>query len=705
MASWQRPLRLVFAVVAIGVAALVAYQLKRPAPSSVSRPPLAPVDPKAVAESTNGESTRSSKSHEDVQVGYDHLQSFPDGSTKLLGVRVVTQRAGDRTFTVTSKEAVEKSEIDFALKGNVHIDISDGMKIRTEQATYNDNEGVIRAPGRVAIERERLTGSSVGFTYDKTLNEMGLLGKVALHIAPDKKGDGMMNITAPSAIFDRQVHIIRFEQGLRAVRGSQVITADAGVAHLTDDENHLQAIELRGRSRITSQAAKAGELRSLAGRDVDLKYAADGVALEHALVTGGATIQVAGEPRQPLRQITGNVVNIALAPDGATPTLLTARENVQLSLPADRDTPARTISAQSLDCHGDADHGLTSAHFETGVRYHEQGPELDRTARSQALDARLGPGMATVEEARFMRAVKFEDGPTVADGAEARYNIDAGTLDLSGTEGAARPRVETDQIGVDADQIAMTLAGPLVKANGAVKSVLKHQKDSGSRNARAHDTKMPSMLKQDEDVIVTAAGLDYDGPRSKATYTGGVYLNQGDTGIKAPTIVIDDRSGDLSASGSDAQNVVSSITREEATKDKKPALVRTDAKSRDLLYEDATRRLTYSGNAYVNGSAGEMRAAKIEMYLTDSGDELERVEAFENITLKEPNGRVTTGNRLTYIGAKEEYTVNGTPVRVKDACGRDTTGKTLTSYRDTNRIVIDGDQSRAQTIGDSKTCP
>ena len=59
------------------------------------------------------------------------------------------------------------------------------------------------------------------------------------------------------------------------------------------------------------------------------------------------------------------------------------------------------------------------------------------------------------------------------------------------------------------------------------------------------------MLKQDQPVTVTAHDLDYDGVRSTATYAGDARLYQGDTSIKGETLVVDDKNGDLSASGAE----------------------------------------------------------------------------------------------------------------------------------------------------------
>jgi hypothetical protein len=83
--------------------------------------------------------------------------------------------------------------------------------------------------------------------------------------------------------------------------------------------------------------------------------------------------------------------------------------------------------------------------------------------------------------------------------------------------------------------------------------------------------------------------------------------------------------------------------------------------------------------------------------LKESGDELDRVEAFEKVTLQSESSK-TTGVRLTYFDGEGRYLVRGTPVKTIDSCGRETTGRTLTFFRATDRIIVDGnEQIRAQT--------
>jgi hypothetical protein len=66
------------------------------------------------------------------------------------------------------------------------------------------------------------------------------------------------------------------------------------------------------------------------------------------------------------------------------------------------------------------------------------------------------------------------EGGLFATSAVAKYVLDGGTLELSGSEPASRrPRLTNDQIAVDATHIDAKLEGPKMKASGAVTSVLK----------------------------------------------------------------------------------------------------------------------------------------------------------------------------------------------------------------------------------------
>jgi lipopolysaccharide export system protein LptA len=542
-----------------------------------------------------------------------------------------------------------------------------------------------------------MTGSGVGLTYDKNQDIMVVLDQVVIQMEAGEGRSGLQ-INSGMAEFKRRENVVRFERSLKVLRESKTIDADSGVAHLTADGARLDLFEMRGNARITEVAAPAGGLETMTATNMDLKYGADGQTLRQALLTGGSVIQVAGPPGEFGRRISAMTIDTVLAPDGATPTALTASPGVEVLIPAGPGGSIRTINAQTLDASGKPPRGLQNARFTGNVQFRERGPDGGRAARSEVLDLTLAPGFGAMEEARFSRAVRFEENNMASDSATARYLLDKGTLELGGREpGHERPHLVHGRIGIYADAINVELVGPTVDATGDVKSVL--QPAAKEKEGTDEDFKMPSMLKPDQVVNVTANELNYDGKISKAVYAGNSLLWQGETSIKAATITIDDKRGDMSGSG----KVVTSVVLAQPTGPSgQIERTRSTTTADDFLYEEALRRATYTGNAHMNSVEGDVTGAKIELYLQPSGDELDRVETYDKVTLREKS-RKTTGTRMTYFAQDQRYLVTGAPVLIVDECGRETTGRTLTFYRTTDRIVVDGsEQIRTQTKGGSR---
>lgn len=691
---WQRRARLVAAAVAIAIAAGVAVRL-RPRTSARTDTPVPRTDPNAVVESAGGIISRTNREHEDVRVQYDRLLSYSNGTSKLLGVKVTTERAGGRTFTVTGQQGeVGDRESNVSVAGNVRVTASDGLELTTDRADYSDADGMVRAPGPVRFSRGRMSGAGTGFTYDNKQNILTILDAVTVRTAPDKAGAGGMEIEAGSLTFQRNDKLVRFDRTMKATREHEIIEAAAAIAHLSADEERIESVELRGNSHITGTKAAAGGLQALTGRDMDLKYGSGGAAIEHATIVGDAVIQVAGDHGQAGRQIAANTLDVTLAPDGTTPIALSARDNVRLTIPGEQKTPARTIAAQTLDSQGDAQHGLTTAHFAGNVVFSERTADLNRSGRSAVLDLALAPGFGSIDEARFAQNVRFNDGDLNATAAAARYVLTKGTLELTGSEPASpAPHVVNAKVRVDAARIDVTLESGDVKAAGNVKSVIQPQKDRRGDDA----THIPSMLKQDQPVNVTANDMTYDGNASRAVYTGAAQLWQAETTIKATSIAIDSKSGDLVAVGPVTTSAVLLQENKEGQKER----IRSIGSAKDFKYEDSARRATYSGEAHLSGPQGDTTAPRIELYLNESGEEVERAEAYDGVTLRDQN-RQTTGNRLTYRSADQSYVVTGTPVSIVDECGRETVARTLTFFRTTDRIIVDGnEQVRTQTKGKS----
>ena len=311
MARWQQRARLLIALVAIAVAVVVVRQL-RPRIAPQLRKPAVRTDPKAIAEVTGGRLERITFSHPDVSVTFKKQMLYSDGSMKLLGVQIVTdERGGTRKFTVTGNEGqVAENEAVLTLDGNVHLIASDGLTVHTDHATFDDHDGLVRAPGPVRFSRGRMKGSGIGMNYDKDRDLLAILQNAAVSIAPDASGGDAADVTSASAEFARRDRYARFENGVRIVRGRQTIEASNATAYLTEDGNRIDTLDLRDNARSSIAGAAAGALQALSGGTMNLKYASDGQALQHAVIVGDALVQLAGDAGKAGRQITASTLDI-----------------------------------------------------------------------------------------------------------------------------------------------------------------------------------------------------------------------------------------------------------------------------------------------------------------------------------------------------------------------------------------------------------
>jgi LPS export ABC transporter protein LptC len=695
--KWQRVARLALIVVALAtIAGVVLTMRKRQAPASAVG--VVREDRKAVAESAGGRMTQATGMRIPGFIDYERQFAYEDGSLRFVKPTLTTTRSG-RDFTLKGTEAtIGPNQEHIAVNGDVVLTASDGLRATTDEATYSNGEQIVRVPGQIEFSRGRMRGSGVGMTYDQRRDVMWLLDKARIQVAPDKGKDPGLRLESGAAGLARRENYVRFDRGFTARRDAMTMNADAAMAYLSDDEERLESLELRGNSRIVMNDAVDGGLQSMQAKEINLDYADDGESLERAVLAGGGAIQLMGTAGQPGRRIAGETIAIDVGPGGDVTGIL-ARDKVRFVVPASGETPERVITSVSMRAEGEAGEGLTSAQFSRDVEFTEQGKGTPaRVARSRTLSVVLGAG-GSVDDAQFAGGTEFEDGETKARSLDARYLISQGRLLLTGEVKQQPPQVRDARIAVTATSIALTFEGPKMKATGAVQSVSQPApRPDEQKPAAAH---VPGLLEDDQPANVTAAALDYDGGAATATYTGGARLWQKDTAINADTITVDEKTGNLTASG----QVRTSMPFEQLdTKTNTPRKVTSIATSKDMHYEDAARRATYTTNAHVFGPQGDLTAQKVEMYMVEGGGALERVEGYKDVVLK-ADDRTAVGERMTYFAADEKYLMTGPSVSIDEPkeC-RKTTGKSLTFWRSTDRLLVDGnEEKRTQTL-DGGTC-
>jgi LPS export ABC transporter protein LptC len=687
MTSWQKRLRVGLAIFGILFAGLVYRSIGERRIAGPVRP-AERTDPTAQVETTNAELQQVRGTEQEFEIKSERTLTYADNSLKHVNVVITVHKEG-RAYVVTAKEATAgPNQVELQLSGAVKISVSDGFELMTESGTFNQNESIARAPGAVTFKKGHMSGSGANATYNQKDDVLNI-GERARVVVTEDNGKTSFDGASGTALLDRTQDVLFLESKVHVVRDTQIIDADKVMARLSPNEDIITAMELRGNSDVKGGK---GPLDAMKADAIDLAYNEDGTLLQRVLLNKNASFSTAADEHASSRRMSGDVLEVTMAADG-TVSKITGEGGVQLDMPSVDSGPPRTIRARSLDATGEPGRGLTAVRFRDDVVFQEDNTSKDSTreVRAQSLNASLeGDGL---RNAFFSGGVTFKERGFEAAGAGARYQPGSGLLNLTGS-GGSRTFVTDDQIHVEAREIDVTLEGHGMEARGNVRTSL-----SGKRSTAKDGGRLPGLLKEGQAASVNAEELDYKGGNGRAEYKGAATLVQGDTAIRGDRIVLDQQKGDLVASGS---------ARSTLMLDKG----RTDGRANEIRYDDAARTVTYSAGtvaptsgqgasvplpplAQVSGPDGDLRAERIEIILAREENGVDRLEAYNRVTMV-VGARTATGARLTYHASEERYVISSTgvtPVSIRESC-QETTGRTLTFFKSSDRIIVDGNETR-----------
>lgn len=726
--------------------AIVLYATMSERQTAAPATRAARLDPRAILESAGAAFQQFQEARQDYVIEADRQLTYEGGATKFIGVTIrVRQRAG-RDFVVSGREAqAGENQRELEITGDVKLAASDGFVATTDRATFNEADATVRVAGPVSFQKGRMAGSGVGMTYDQSTDVLSLTEQARVTLT-DETGKAVTEFSSASATLARLENYLALEGNVHALRGGQVLEAQRGRALLSEDDEHITFIELRGAARVVG----GGAFDSMTARDIDLDYTDDGGTLERVLLTGNGAIMMNGEDGESGRQFAGDSLDLAFAPD-ASLTRAVGRGNVRVDLPGASGSPVRSIEAQTFEATGEPGDDLTAARFNGQVEYREEaraGRAL-RVARSSALRITLADTAITT--AVFTGAVQFEEQGLQASGAQAQYDPAKGTLRLSGADAGGGPRVADARIEIDADAIDVTLQGRRMAATGTVKTLL-HPGGTGPGGARGQagqaQGRLPGLLQESQAANVSANALEYQGGAGAAIYSGNATLWQGETAIRADVISLDQTRADLVASGAARSNIVFDTGM-------------SIARAAEIRYDDVARTITYASPpppkpvaptraspiaapplappsgvtpaaptdispvaptavgpvaplplappgvlSQLSGPQGDLRALRIEVILARAASRPERLEAYTDVSVH-LDTRVATGDRLTYVAEDERYVMTGiatVPVKIVEEC-RETSGRTVTFFKSAARIIVDGNEEVRTQSKRGGPCP
>jgi lipopolysaccharide export system protein LptA len=690
VASWQRHARLALGLFAVAFAVLLWFIIgeRKPPPASVQ---VERIDPKAIAEIKGGDVVQVKGSERDVRVEFGSQVSYEDGRQKFTQFKATIDNRSGRTLVISGEEAWVGSGLSsYDLRGNVTLATSDGFTATTPRATFTEAEGILRGEGPVKFQRARVSGSGVGFSYDRELDRLWLNDQAIINVAP-QDGGGAMQVSSGAAGHSRIERYLRFERGATMRREGQVITANEVMVFLLKDRDEPDTVELRGNASVDGSTG-TGALQRMQARDINLNYADDGRTLQNALLSSQAGIQLAQPGSTVGQQLNGEWIEVALAPDGSVNNVV-SRDNVRVSLPATAAAPTRVITSTSMTGTGEPGKGLTAMTFEGGVEFREAGAagQPERVAKATTLKATLSSA-GTVEQATFTTAFRFENGAFTAQSGDAQYNVTRGTLALTSPQGITRPHLADQRVTLDAKTIDVTLDPRRITAAGAVAMQL----GAGRRREGERGT---TLLSDKEVVFINAEELSLDEQTGSGKYSGQARLWQQESGttIKADTITMNEKQGTLVAVG----KVLTTLPIAGRTEGGKTGT--SIAQAAEFEFDDVKRRALFLKQAQFDGAQGNLRAQRIELGLAPRDNELQSLEARDAVTIS-IDKREATGAQLVFDPAEDKYVLIGTPARFIEGC-QETTGRNLTFYRGSDRVRVDGEEVRTQTKGGSAKCP
>jgi lipopolysaccharide export system protein LptA len=706
---WQKIARLFIAAFVIVFAGVVFYSMRqRSATPPVAGEELHITDPAARMESGKGTSQTFKGNKVVTSVSFEQQRTYDDGKTKGIGITATLVDKDGRPVKVTANEAElvtppgKSQELTVGkLTGNVRLATETGLEVASAEATYSDAEGMLRIPGPVEFKRGRMKGSGVGATYDRTRDVLWILEQAHITVAPDAAGSGAVEASAGTAGLARADNYLKLVKAARILSDGRTAEASEITAILDQAGEKIQQLQLRDESRISGTGPGA---QLMTARHIDMTYAPDGRTLQSSKLMENGVVELPGTAGAPPRRIVGSTIDIGMSPDGATVTSLTAVDKVQVDLPAEGNTPGRTIRSSSLRATGAPGQGLQNAVFEGSVEFVEarpasgKTPAAERTARSLRLIVDTKPGLGPLERADFRGNAHFVDGQITADAPRALYGIDRDQLDLSPSDGdpGPGPIVVNPQLTVQARNIHVSPSTEKLTADTDVRSIIKPRKKNGDTAA----TRMPVMLKQDRPVTVTSNRLEYDGV-AEATYSGNALLWQDQSRITADTIVLNDRTGNLTAN-ENVRTTMMLTDEDPKTKVRKPT--ETRASSDLLVYDDAKRQATYTSSgptlARLTNAQGDTTGKRIDLFLKENGSELERAEADGTVAVKLEN-LYATGKHAVYTAATDTHVMTGDPVvtiqRDEQGACKKTESNTLTYQRSVGSIRTEGMPGLANT--------
>jgi lipopolysaccharide export system protein LptA len=625
-----------------------------------------------------------------------------------------------------------------ALKNAIHL--------KTRDLVFNRETGNASTDARVEFQTPQATGWAVGVRYAGKANTLTLASQIHLSItganaAVIQAARGVITNEPRQIVLDRPrlernggtlqtdqaTFFLDADHNVERVQAVGNVTADAreGELHARADDaelllgpqNRLRTATLTGNVRAERSDGQA--MRGTAGRVVldfagenqlQKIHAEEGVRLAEA--AANARDSKPGNSRPQDFDLTAPTIDLFMTEgrfldhavtSGAAQIMFYPAQSPNggaETLPAQRTVATAKQFAAKFSKTSEGRSRLASIHGAPEAKIVSVNPgQPDRVSTSQAVDASFLP-QGGIESIVQQGSVAYTDGQspekrTQAGADRAQYTPADQMLTLAGS-----PRVTAGGMATTAKMIRINRGTGEATAEGDVKGTYSELKEQPNG----------ALLSSSSPIHVTAAKMTSKNSPAVALYSGNARLWQDANVIEAPTIQFDRDRRFVTAQGTQAHLVSTTVFQPEK---QDPATMNKSGQNQrggpiaitgtQLTYDDAERKAHYEGGVVAKSTDFTATANVIDAFLMPrskttatqplaGSGQLDRMVAQGHVVIQQPNRRAE-GEQLTYTSAEEKFVLTGGPPSIFSAEQGKITGVSLTFFRRDARVLVEGEAS------------
>jgi len=600
-------------------------------------------------------------------------------NTLTLSSQIHLALNGENAAVIEAEHGVITNDPREVVLDHPHLD-HEASLLEADRAIFHlgedNNVESVRAIGHVIAENRAATGTAKP--------QAGQASEIRTH-----SDEAELLLTGKrdflrTAVLTGNVHV---EQS-----GVQPIQGEAGRVLLEfRGQNQLRKVHALDGARLTQKATGAKQPTAGSGpQDFELSASAidfdvaEGHILDRAETSGAAKITIS---------------SLQEAPQGASQafppqrTVVTAAKFVAKFIP---DEPAK--GRKGSGNHLSSIHGAPDARIVSS-----SAGQPDRVSTSDSVDATF-LAQGGIESVTQLGSVAYTDGlspdkRTQAWANRAHYTPADQMLVLSGD-----PRIASISMATTANTVRINRATGAALAEGEVKSTYSELKEQPEG----------ALLASSSPIHVTARTMTAARTTGMALYTGNVRLWQDANIIEAPSIEFDRDRRFVTAQGSPATPVLTTLIQATKPSSKSGSAPQGKSKiqavaspvtiaSARLTYADSERRVHYEGGVDAKCADFSLHAKTADAYLLSRSQasnnqsftgpgQLDRMVAQDGVRIQQPNRRAE-GQKLIYTAAEDKFVLTGGPPSIFDAERGKITGVSLTFFRGDDRVLVEGETS------------